>query len=101
MTLSNIQARAELYLGSDEASALAQGPRAFSSPAKALKFAFEQAAPVSLRGARLQIGSTTFTGEALAELYRRQDFAQAKTKTALRRTIQQRRNEAAAKRHAH
>jgi hypothetical protein len=69
MTHTDYLAQADLYLGRDRASATAQGPRGFRSAARALRFAFEHAAPVSLRGARLEIGSRTFSGTQLAALY--------------------------------
>lgn len=67
---SDYLARAELYLGRDWETAAAQGPRAFPTAAKALRFALEEAAPVSLRGARLRIGDKLFAGPELAMLYR-------------------------------
>jgi hypothetical protein len=70
MTHSDYLARAELYLGRDHQTALAQGPRGFQTAAKALRFAFEEAAPVSLRGAQLRIGGKLYAGEQLASLYR-------------------------------
>lgn len=70
MTHSDYLAQADLYLGRDWATATAQGPRGFRSVAAALRFAFEHAAPVSLRGARLKVGAKSFTGEQLAALYR-------------------------------
>ena len=74
MTFSDFQAPAELYLGSDWPTALAQGPRTFRSAAKAIRFALEEAPPVSLHGARLQIGDATLSREAMARLYRSQDY---------------------------
>lgn len=70
MTHSDYLAHADLYLGRDWATAAAQGPRGFRSVARALRFAFEHAAPVSLRGARLTVGAKSFSGEQLAALYR-------------------------------
>jgi hypothetical protein len=67
-------ARAELFLGSDRATALAQGPRSFRTAAQALCFAFEQAAPVSLRGASLRVGKQSFIGDELSQLYRNPDY---------------------------
>lgn len=67
-------ARAELFLGSDRATALAQGPRNFRTAAQALRFAFEQAAPVSLRGASLRIGKQSFIGDELTQLYRNSNY---------------------------
>ncbi|WP_108396185.1 hypothetical protein [Devosia submarina] len=74
MTSIDYNARAELFLGSDRPTALAQGPRNFRTAAQALRFAFEQAAPVSLRGASLRIGTRNFTGEDMARLYHSPDY---------------------------
>jgi len=68
MTSSKDATSAQLYLGRDWPTALSLGPRRFSSAAKALCFAFEHAAPVSLRGARLLVAGRTFTGDDLARL---------------------------------
>ena len=75
-------AGAELFLGSDRQTALAQGPRAFRTAAQALRFAFEQAAPVSLRGASLRLGSQNFAGEELARLYQSPDYPLPRKATA-------------------
>jgi hypothetical protein len=69
MTNQDYLAAAELYLGSDRHSAAAQGPRSFRSAAKALRFAIEEAAPVSLRGARLLIGARSFGKNDMLALY--------------------------------
>ena len=69
MTNQDYLAAAELYLGSDRHSAAAQGPRAFGSAAKALRFAIEEAAPVSLRGARLRVGERVFARDDMLALY--------------------------------
>ncbi|HZY68186.1 MAG TPA: hypothetical protein VFE52_06340 [Devosia sp.] len=69
MTKQDFLAAAELYLGSDRQSAVANGPRAFGSAAKALRFAIEEAAPVSLRGARLLIGERSFARADMLALY--------------------------------
>ena len=74
MTDMNFQAHAELYLGSDWHQAAAQGPRAFPTAAQAIRFAMEEAAPVSLHGARLKVGDTIVEGEALKWLYRSPDY---------------------------
>ena len=74
MTNLNYQDRAELYLGRDWDAATAQGPRDFRVAAHALRFAFEEAAPVSLRGARLRVGSHLFSGPDLERLYRSADY---------------------------
>ncbi len=62
-------ARAELYLGSDWDTATSLGSRAFNRAAHALRFAFEEAAPVSLRGARLRVGERQFADRELRGLY--------------------------------
>jgi hypothetical protein len=69
MTNQDFLVAAELYLGSDRQSATAHGPRAFGSAAKALRFAIEEAAPVSLRGARLSFGGKTFARADMLALY--------------------------------
>ena len=69
MTNDNFHSAAQLYLGSNRQSALAHGPRAFASAAKALRFAIEEAAPVSLRGARLHIGERVFARNDMLALY--------------------------------
>ena len=74
MTHFDFHARAELYLGSDHDTALAQGPRTFRTAAQALHFAFEEAAPVSLRGASLTIGGKTYRSEQLSWLYRSPNY---------------------------
>ena len=74
MTHSDYLARAELYLGSDRATAFAQGPRSFRTAAQAIRFAVEEAAPVSLRGAKLVIGDESFSGADLLRLHSSPDF---------------------------
>jgi hypothetical protein len=93
MTFPDFNARAELYLGSDRHTAIAQGARRFASAAQAIRFAFEEAAPVSLHGAMLQIGEATYAGDDLAALYRstafplprRQDIKRARARRATNR----------------
>lgn len=68
MTFPDETMSAQLYLGCDWPTALALGPRRFGSVARALRFAFEHAAPVSLRGARLMVADRSFAGEDLARL---------------------------------
>ena len=74
MTFMDFNARAELYLGSDRNTALEQGPRTFRTAAQALRFAFEQAAPVSLRGASLKVGNRSYLAHELRQLYRSPDY---------------------------
>ena len=82
MKSTDFSARAELYLGSDRDTALQQGSRAFGSMAMALRFAFEQAAPVSLRGASLHVHGQTFLPAEMRRLYQSQDFPLARPKAA-------------------
>lgn len=60
---------ADLYLGSDHATARAQGHRHFTTTAAAIRFAMEQAAPVSLRGAMLCSGERWLTGDDIRAVY--------------------------------
>jgi len=61
----------ELFLGSDPATASALGPRYFRSAAKAVRFAVEQAAPVSLRGARLLVGNKMLGPNQIQAMHQR------------------------------
>lgn len=70
MTFIDFNARAELYLGSDWQVAAEQGPKTFRTAAQAIRFAFEEAAPVSLHGARLLIGDRIYSNAELPRLYR-------------------------------
>lgn len=70
----DFQAPAELYLGSDLHAAAAQGPRTFRTVAQAIRFAFEEAAPVSLKGASLQIGDKRYSNDEMMWLYRSPDY---------------------------
>ena len=74
MTRPDYRARAELYLGSDHKTAIAQGARSFATAAQAIRFAFEEAAPVSLHGAMLRVAGVTYAGDELAALYRSAEF---------------------------
>src|SRR5690606_12429328 len=74
MIYPDFHARAELYLGSDWHTAAAQGARSFATAAHAIRFALEEAAPVSLRGAKLLVGDTIFERDDLAMLYRSPAF---------------------------
>jgi len=74
-----LAAPGDLYLGSDAATALAQGSRHFSSAAKAVRFAMEHAAPVSLRGAMLKIGDQMLGPRQIRTLHRQlADIGQAR-----------------------
>lgn len=70
MTTIDYTARASLYLGRDWRTALAQGSRKFSSAAKAIRFALEEAAPVSLRGALMVVDGHTYSPGEIRSLYR-------------------------------
>lgn len=74
MSHLNYEARAELYLGSDPKTAAAQGPRTFRTAAQAIRFAVEEAAPVSLHGARMVIGNSSYRGRDLIRLHRSADY---------------------------
>jgi hypothetical protein len=78
MTKTDYTARAELFLGSSEEAAAAQGARAFRTAAHAIRFALEQAAPVSLRGARLRIGTRSFSGTDIKKLYHSHQYPLAR-----------------------
>ncbi|MBU1306026.1 MAG: hypothetical protein KKF33_10970 [Alphaproteobacteria bacterium] len=74
MTQFDFQAPAELYLGSDWHAAAAQGPKAFRTAAQAIRFALEEAAPVSLKGASLQVANKRHSNDAMIWLYRSPDY---------------------------
>jgi hypothetical protein len=78
MTNYPFHAHARLYLGRDWKTATAHGPRAVRTAAQAIRFAMEDAAPVSLRGARLEVDDRTYTGSDIKDLYWRQDFPLAR-----------------------
>ena len=83
MTNQEYLVAANLYLGSDRQRANSQGPRAFASAAKALRFAFEHAAPVSLRGAHLQIGDCSFGRADMLALYNSRRYPLIRKNAAL------------------
>ena len=70
MNTSILNAPGALFLGSDSATAFAQGPRHFRSAANAVRFAIEQAAPVSLHGAMLKVGNHTLGPKQIKRLHR-------------------------------
>lgn len=74
----NYDQAAELYLGSTRPAALAQGSRRFNNAARAIRFALEEAAPVSLKGASLRIGAREFSATELYRLYRQDDYPLAR-----------------------
>ncbi|MGV8834035.1 MAG: hypothetical protein ACOH2N_18860 [Devosia sp.] len=74
MTQFDFQAPAALYLGSDWHAAVAQGPRTFRTAAQALRFAIEEAAPVSLKGASLELNGKRLSNDKMIWLYRSLDY---------------------------
>lgn len=70
MNTEILNAPGQLFLGSDRATAHALGPRQFRSAAKAVRFAVEQAAPVSLNGAMLKVGTHTLGPRQIKRLHR-------------------------------
>lgn len=70
MTNIEMNVRAALYLGSDWHNAKQEGARVFPTAAQAIRFAMEEAAPVSLRGARLIVGDRSLAGDDIMDLYR-------------------------------
>lgn len=70
MNLNMMNAPGDLFLGSNLATAEALGPRRFSTVAKAVRFAMEHAAPVSLRGAMLRVGDRTLGPRQIRRMHR-------------------------------
>lgn len=64
-----LDAPSALYLGCDRETALSLGPKYFRTAAKAIRFAMEQAAPVSLRGALLRVGGIQLNRAQIAGLH--------------------------------
>lgn len=60
---------ARLYLGRNRETALAQGAKSFPNAAAAIRFAMEEAAPVSLHGALLVVGDEGYSGARIKALY--------------------------------
>lgn len=69
MTHIEFNTRARLYLGRDRATALAQGAKTFRTAAEAIRFAMEEAAPVSLHGALLVVGNEGYSGARIKAFY--------------------------------
>ncbi|GHA32402.1 hypothetical protein GCM10007989_30590 [Devosia pacifica] len=69
MRTINLNIPADLFLGSDAETAQAQGHRHFTTAAAAIRFAMEQAAPVSLRGALLKSGEHWLNGDDIRQIY--------------------------------
>ncbi|WP_127751939.1 hypothetical protein [Devosia sp. 1566] len=74
MTHTDYTAPAELFLGRDHQTAFEQGAKRFRTAAQAIRFAVEEAAPVSLHGALLQVGTKAYRKHELTQLYRSADF---------------------------
>ncbi len=69
-----MNANAALYLGSDWQNAQNEGARIFPTAAQAVRFAMEEAAPVSLRGALMVVDGRRFSGGEIADLYRSENY---------------------------
>lgn len=69
MNTNILNAPGNLFLGSDIATAQTQGPRYFRSALQAVRFAMEHAAPVSLRGAKLEIDGVTLGPQQIRALH--------------------------------
>ena len=69
MNTEILNAPGELFLGSDPETARALGARRFAHAAKAVRFAMEHAAPVSLRGAQLLVGTMTLGPRQIRRLH--------------------------------
>ncbi|MBS3849743.1 hypothetical protein PSC71_07070 [Devosia sp. J2-20] len=74
MTQFDFQAPAALFLGSDWHVAAAQGSRKFRTAAQALCFALEEAAPVSLKGASLEVNGKRYSNHEMIWLHRSPDY---------------------------
>ena len=74
MTKTDYTKPADLYLGTDWTYAHEQGPRHFRTAAHAIRFALEEAAPVSLRGALLRIGKQSLRRAGIEALYYAPEF---------------------------
>jgi hypothetical protein len=73
----NMNTASELYLGRDRQTALSLGARRFRTAAGAIRFTMEQAAPVSRRGALLQVGDQHLDSAAIAQAYDTLDAGEA------------------------
>lgn len=69
MTTLNFHSPARLYLGPNRETALSQGAKSFRSAAEAIRFAIEEAAPVSLHGALLVVGNDAWSGPQIKIQY--------------------------------
>ena len=79
MNIDMLNMPGQLFLGTNAESARAAGARRFNSAAKAIRFAMEQAAPVSLHGAQLCVGSRRYGSRQIRNLHRQlADIGQAR-----------------------
>ncbi len=69
MTTMDYETSADLYLGIGPGTARGLGYKRFSTAAAAIRFAMEEAAPVSLRGASLEVGDRRYSGADIPGLY--------------------------------
>ena len=60
---------ADLFLGRDPKIARGLGFKRFDNAAAAIRFAVEDASPMSLRGAALEVGDVRYSGREIAALY--------------------------------
>ncbi|WP_127144845.1 hypothetical protein [Pelagibacterium montanilacus] len=70
MTKIDLNSRAALYLGSGWENAREQGARAFPTAAQAIRFAMEEAPPVSRRGALMVVDGRSCSGADIEDIYR-------------------------------
>lgn len=79
MNIDILNMPGQLFLGSTVASARTAGAKRFTSAAKAIRFAMEQAAPVSLHGAQLCVGNRRYGSRQIRTLHRQlADIGQAR-----------------------
>ena len=78
MNIQILNAPGILFLGSDSATAQTLGSRHFRSAAKAVRFAMEHAAPVSLRGALLEVAGHRLGPEQIRHLHGQLTGSQAR-----------------------
>ena len=79
MNIDMLNRPGQLFLGTSAESARNAGARRFTSAAKAIRFAMEQAAPVSLHGAQLCVGNRRYGSRQIRNLHRQlADIGQAR-----------------------
>ncbi len=74
MTHIEMNASAALYLGSSWQNAQKQGARIFPTVAQAVRFAMEEAPPVSRRGAVMVVRGRSFSGGEIADIYQSKNY---------------------------